>query len=98
MITITTHIRLAKSTDLLIASGCLKFGEPYFIKHPKTCKISGPYIIDKYHNSQKLEEYYKAKCIYVPVIDFDFDIQNNLQQKDFKKTQELKNNLIESNS
>lgn len=91
MIAITTHIRLATTQDLLYAAGCLKHGEPYFIKHPETCKISGPYIIDKYHNSKKIEDYYKAKCVYVPVIDFDFDIQNNLQQKDFKTQQEFLN-------
>lgn len=85
MIAITTHIRLATTHDLLYGPGLLKIGEPYFIKHPTKQTISGPYIIDKYHSSTKLKEYYKTKCIYVPVIDFDFDIANNLQQKDFKK-------------
>lgn len=89
MIAITTYIRLAKSTDLLLAPGLLKFGQPYFIKHLKTCEISGPYIIDKYHNSKTLETYYKSKNIYVPVIDFDFDIVNNLQQQDFKIKREI---------
>lgn len=84
MRTIYVNIRLAVTQDLLIAAGVFKLGTIYYIKHPKTHIVSGPYVLDKYHNSKKLEAYYHAKCIYVPVIDFDFDIANNLQQKDLK--------------
>lgn len=79
-----TRIRLAKKTDLLHAPGCLKIGDPYYIKHPKTHKLSGPYVITKYTSSKKMQEYFNCQCVYVPVIDFDFDIQQGLQQLDFK--------------
>ncbi|TXE18595.1 hypothetical protein ES692_06010 [Psychroserpens burtonensis] len=78
------ELQLAKKTDLLHAAGLLKFGTIYYLKHSKTHLLSGPYVLDKFHNSTKLKDYFQSNSIYVPLVDFDFDINNNLQQVDFK--------------
>ncbi|MFV9552059.1 hypothetical protein [Algibacter sp. PT7-4] len=90
MIVIKTEIRKATTKDLLYAAGCLKFGIVYYLQDPVKRTISGPYCLDKYHNSKILENYYNSGLIYVPVIDFSFDVANNLQQLDYKKNCEIK--------
>lgn len=85
----TIELRLAKTQDLMYCASTFKIDTIYYLKNPKTKTFSGPYVLHKFTNSKILESYYNSQCIYVPVMDFDFDIEMKLQQKDFKKEQEL---------
>ena len=89
-IAFTTEIRPATTHDLMYCAGTLKINAIYYIQDPKSRKLSGPYCLHKFTNSKVLENYYNSGCIYVPVIDFNFDIQENLQQQGFQKMQLLK--------
>jgi hypothetical protein len=85
IITHKVELRLAKKTDLLHKAGLLKFGEIYYIKDPNTHKLNGPHVLDKYHNSTVLKDYFNSRSIYVPLVDFCFEIAHQVQQVDFKK-------------
>lgn len=81
-IQIKVDIRLALNSDLLIATGLMKFGQPYYLLDPKTKKLTGVHVLDKYHNYERLKSLQEQQCIYVPVHEFDFNIDYGLQQKD----------------
>lgn len=84
------ELRPAKTQDLMYCAATFKIDTVYYLMNPESRKLSGPYVLHKYTNSKVLERYYNSKCVYVPIMDFDFDIEMNLQQKEFKKEQELK--------
>ena len=84
ILTIETDIVLAKGSDLLVATGLLNLGQPYYILNHYTGKLSGVYIIDRFHNYEELKIYHHQQRIYVPVLDYDDAITNRLQQTDLK--------------
>lgn len=96
-ITIEVEVRPAKNNDLLVAPLLLRLGQPYYIKDPKTNKLSGVYVLDKYTNSLKLEVLYLAKLIYVPVVPFIGPVYYDLQQTDLKIAQLHGHNTFKDN-
>ena len=84
-IDIHVKIRLANKTDLLIGKGLLKFGQPYYLKDPKTHQISGVYMLDKFTSSEKLKALFIQNCIYVPVLNYTDSIVTELQQTALKE-------------
>lgn len=95
-IKIEARVRLATNADLLIAPRLLKLGQPYYVYCEATKQIEGVFVLDKYTNSQKLQELFLAKKIYVPVIAWDDTIKYKLQQTDLKLEQLYGHNTFEN--
>lgn len=83
-VTISTDLVLAKNSDLLIAPGLLKPNQPYYLLDKTSNTFSGVYILDKYHNYEELKLLQQQQRIYVPLIEFNNNINIRLQQQDFK--------------
>lgn len=84
ILTIEVDVVLAKGNDLLVATGLMKLGQPYYILDHKTGKLSGVYVIDRFHNYEELKQLQKQKRLYVPFVEVNSDISIKLQQTDLK--------------
>lgn len=67
IVNIAVHVRLAVKTDLLIAPGCLRINQPYYLYSHKTNKFEGLYVINNNTNSQELKAWFQASMVYVPI-------------------------------
>lgn len=75
LVTITTQVRLAKKTDLLIAPGCLRFGQPYYLYSHRSGRFEGLYVISNMTNSEELKNWFGARMVYVPMGALDYKMK-----------------------
>lgn len=67
IVNIAVHVRLAQKTDLLIAPGCLRIHQPYYLYSHQKQRFEGLYVITNQTNSQELKAWFRASMVYVPI-------------------------------